>query len=243
MHFDPRFASLYGYTNLNPFAPTYPMTTPYGYAAYSAFGTPHVAAATGAGIGTAGDPVQALARIEAQLMMVTELLRTELGRRNAAPGILPNHGTQVGYNQFLPQGVLPFQQNHFAHTEGSPIRLRESDSHIFCEIYLPYLTIGDVEVDVNGNRITCRTRVPLMPQNRWAFVGGVLPRGIELFELPDGRIECSWLCPVPFNAKEVEASFRDGFLCVCVQKTETVGNRHSIKIAKETRRAANDMNS
>jgi hypothetical protein len=81
--------------------------------------------------------------------------------------------------------------------------------------------------------------------NRWMPMMAQLPKGFEFFELPDGRIECAWLCHAPYEAKDVEVTFRDGFLCICVAKTEVSANRHQIKVAKESvgRRAANEAHS
>jgi hypothetical protein len=144
----------------------------------------------------------------------------------------------------IPGGLNGLGLHGIGGIEASPIRLRENDSHSFCEILLPNVTIGDVEVEVQGNRITCRTRVPVAPLTRW-LQATQLPRGFELFELPDGRIEFCWVSTTPFIAKEVEASFKEGFLCICVPKTEVLP-RHNVKVVKETastRRASGEMNS
>jgi HSP20 family molecular chaperone IbpA len=117
-------------------------------------------------------------------------------------------------------------------TEVNPIRLRESDTHIYCELFLAHLTVGDVEVEVNGNRIICRTLVPFMQINRWYSVT-TMPRGFEFFALPDGRVEFSWTCPVSFVAKEIEASFREGFLCIAIPKTQVATTAQKVKVAKD----------
>ena len=83
-------------------------------------------------------------------------------------------------------------------------RVRESDSHLFWEVAFPGLSMGDLDIEVTGNRVICRTRIPL--RNQLRAVGQLeLPRGLEIFELPDGRVELNWLVPVSFNGKEVEA--------------------------------------
>lgn len=129
-------------------------------------------------------------------------------------------------------------------TEASPIRFRESDTYLYSDFYLPFLNIGDIEVAVSGNRIIFHTLIPVAPMNRWFAQGTQLPRGFEFFELPDGRVEFSWLVPVPFVAKEVEATFREGYLSICLPKSEVTVLRQPVKIsAKETRRAATGMNS
>lgn len=205
---------------------------------------------------------QILARVEeikAQQICTNEILRNEMYRRamtEAATSTLPRqafggapgwqtgntaYGAGIGQNGFN-GGFNPFHQGY---NETLPVRLRESDSHVYCDVFLPNLTVGDVEVDVTGNRITCRTRVPLAPNQRWAWNAITLPRGLDIYELPDGRIEYTWLCPVSFQAKEVEATFREGFLCICVPKSDAVSHRQPVKISKESvaRRAASEMNS
>lgn len=184
--------------------------------------------------------------LRGQLLSLNELVRSDLMRRTLAENSYQGHiptGTQ-GYSN----GTIPFPfnraSNGFSTNEISPIRVRESDAHIYCDIFFPQLTLGDVEVEVAGNRIICRTRVPVAPISRWMPVTAQLPRAFDLFELPDGRVECSWICPVLFQAKEVEASFREGFLSICVTKAE-VTPKHIVKVAKEstTRRASSDLNS
>jgi hypothetical protein len=110
-----------------------------------------------------------------------------------------------------------------------PVRMRETDSHIYCELYLPQLTVGDCEVEVAGNRILCRTRLPLMAARNW-LQSAQMPRGFECFTLPDGRLEFCWVCPVAFQAKEVEACFRDNCLCICIPKVEAVATRQPVKV-------------
>lgn len=156
-------------------------------------------------IGSSYESTQILMRIEAQLALVTELLRVSLQGRNYT-------GVQAEIN---------------------PIRLRESDSAIYCELYLAQLTVGDVEVEVNGNRVICRTLVPFAQINRWYSVTS-MPRGFEFFQLPDGRVEFAWTCPVSFNAKDIEASFREGFLCISIPKTHVATTAQKVKVAKES---------
>ncbi len=144
-----------------------------------------------------------LSSMQTQLNLCTEYMRADMSRKSEA-------GSSV-----------------------CPVRLRESDSNIYCELYLPQLTVGDVEVEVVGNRIVCRTRVPMAARN-WLSSSQV-PRGFECFTLPDGRVELCWLCPVAFQAKEVEACFRDNCLCICIPKTEAVAARQPVKVvANET---------
>jgi HSP20 family molecular chaperone IbpA len=156
-------------------------------------------------IGTSFEATQILMRIEAQLALVTDLLRVSLQGRNY-------NGVQAEIN---------------------PIRLRESDSAIYCELYLAQLTVGDVEVEVNGNRVICRTLVPFAQINRWYSVTS-MPRGFEFFQLPDGRVEFAWTCPVSFNSKDIEASFREGFLCISIPKTHVATTAQKVKVAKES---------
>jgi hypothetical protein len=49
---------------------------------------------------------------------------------------------------------------------------------------------------------------------------------------------------VTFQAKEVEATWREGFLCVCIPKQE-VTPRHTVKVVRETvsNRKSDAMNS
>jgi HSP20 family molecular chaperone IbpA len=149
------------------------------------------------------DYTQLLSGIQSQLNLITEYIRADLNRRS--------------------EMTAPVQ---------SPVRLRESDSHIYCELFLAQLTVGDVEVEVAGNRIICRTRIPFFAGKTW-FTTATVPRGFEVFELPDGRIELSWVCPVAFQAKEIEASFREGALCISIPKSEAVVTRQTVKVAKE----------
>jgi hypothetical protein len=169
-----------------------------------------------------------LCRIEevrAQLMGLTELVRMELMKRSS-------HGEFYGQHM---GGSFMNQMN--------PMKIRENDSHIFWDIFLPNLTMGEVDVEVSGNRIICRTRVPVSPTSRW-WATSQIPRGFELFELADGRVEFNWIAPISIEAKQVEATWREGFLCVCIPKTE-VAPRQTVKIVKETmnRKSVGDMNS
>ena len=162
--------------------------------------------AAGLGIGSV-ETLQMLSRIEAQLSLVTELLRvSSLQGRNYS-------GVQTA--------------------DVNPIRLRESDSVIYCELFLSTLSVGDVEVEVNGNRVICRTLVPFAQINRWYSVS-TMPRGFEFFQLPDGRVELSWTCPVSFVAKDIEASFREGFLCISIPKAPVATTTQKVKVAKES---------
>lgn len=222
MHFAPNpFA--YAHT-----AQPFPAMTGHGYNPYFS-GTPSH------GLNSA-EVLSCFARVESQLSVLTEILRTQLG-------------ANPSFNQY--GSVIPMNrlsQNYGGGAgEVNPIRLREMDSHIFWELALPHLTVGDVEVEVSGNRIICRTRVPVAAQYTWGSMFNMqLPRGFDFFQLPDGRIEYVWTCPVSFNAKEVEATFRDGFLIISLTKLETTtAGRHSIKVVSEKtgRRASGEMNS
>ena len=151
------------------------------------------------------DTQQMLSCMQTQINLLTDCLRTEMTRRTAA-----------------------------GPSASCPVRMRESDSHIYCELYLPQLTVGDCEVEVAGNRILCRTRVSMMASQN-SFSASQLPRGFECFTLPDGRLELCWVCPASFRAQEVEACFRDNCLCICIPKTEAVSSRQSVKVvASET---------
>lgn len=130
--------------------------------------------------------------------------------------------------------------------EATPVRLRESDTHMFCDLTMPQLAMGDIEVEVSGNRIICRTRVPAPAFTRGFGAQVTTIRGFEFFELPDGRVECSWLCPVLFHAKDVEATYREGYVTICIPKIESATPRHMVKLTKETgkgRAANSEMNS
>jgi len=170
-----------------------------------------------------------LCRIEevrAHLIGLSELVRTELLKKSAGD----IYGQALGY------GV-------YSNNQVNPMKIRENDSHIFWDIFLPHLTMGDVDVEVSGNRIICRTRIPVSPASRW-WASTQIPRGFELFELADGRVEFNWVAPIGIEAKQVEATWREGFLCVCIPKTE-VTPRQSVKIVKDSlsRKSVNDMNS
>ena len=177
---------------------------------------------------------QWLARIEGQINLLTQTLQAHAITSNLQHAPMFN-------GAFAPSA-------HAHNTTGlnnSPIRLRESDTHIFCDIFLPQITMGDIEVEVSGNRILCRTRVPVPSFVRQFSSLWNAPRGFEFFELPDGRLECSWLCPVLFHAKDVEATFREGFISICVPKAEATTSRQTVKITQEKagRRTASEMNS
>jgi hypothetical protein len=170
--------------------------------------------------------------LRAQLHYVTELLRTTT--------VAALYRPQVGLTPGLGYAGHGFG---FHGSEINAMRLRESDSHIFWDIFLPSLNMGEVDVEVSGNRIICRTRVPVTPTARW-WVTNPVSRGFELFELADGRVEFNWIAPVAFQAKDVEATWREGFLCLSIPKAE-VSARHNVKIVKESlgRKTVSDMNS
>lgn len=184
------------------------------------------------------------ARIEElrnQLSCLSNMFQADLFRRSATEAYAPGYSQTINQTQ----SGFPFQHpmGYMSAASILPVKLRESDSHIYCDIYLPQLAIGDVEVEVSGNRIICRTRVPVAAFGRF-LSATQLPRGLEVFELPDGRVEFNWLAHVSIIAKDVEATFREGFLCICIPKTEITAQRHTVKISKETassRRA--EMNS
>ena len=176
-----------------------------------------------------------------QIHSLTELLyRSEMNRGFSATPTAGFNQSVTGQNYVRNQPLqFGFQQN-----EIQPMRVRENDSHIFWDLCLPHMSMGDVELEVSGNRVICRTRVPVAPQSRWWTLGSV-PRNLELFELADGRVEFSWLIPTSFTAKDVEATWRDGYICVCIPKTDAVA-KQTVRIVKENpaqRRAASDMNS
>lgn len=172
------------------------------------------------------------------LMMRIEELRAQVAGLTT---LLQNQNLIQATGSIQP---LQFQSRGFHHSEAAPIRLRESDSTVFLELNLPQLALGDLDVEVHGTRVTCRTRIAIPQLGRWAQ-SNYLPRGFEVFELPDGRVEFCWLATVPFNAKDIEATFRDGYVSISIPKSEVIA-KHTVKVVREaagTRRAANDMNS
>lgn len=184
-----------------------------------------------------------LNEIKCQLAMVSELLRAELVNRAATtPAVNGHNSINAAFGSVVnfPYGVRP---NGI--TQNEVVRIRESDTNLYCDIFLPNLTMGDVEVETSGNRVICRTRIPVALNHRWILGSGQLPRNFEVFEIPDGRLEYSWTCPVLFHGKDVEATFREGYLCVCIPKAETTALKHTVKVVKDTtaRRTVNDMNS
>ena len=191
-----------------------------------------------------------LHEIKCQLAVVSELLRVELVNRAAtAPAVHGNNFANTAFGTFngatATAANYPFGMRPNGAAQNEVVRIRESDANLYCDIFLPHLTMGDVEVETNGNRIICRTRIPVSMNYRWTIAAGQLPRNFEIFEIPDGRVEYSWTCPVLFQGKDVEATFREGFLCICIPKAETSALKHTVKVVKEPtiRRAANDMNS
>ena len=153
--------------------------------------------------------------------------------------LAPTLGTDILRSE-IP--AIPFVGSAYNRTAGN-VRTRENDTHIILEVFLPHLAMGDVDVEISGNRIICRTRIPVNPAGRW-WLNSQLPRGLELFELADGRVEFGWLVPVAFQAKEVEASWRDGFMCIYVPKAEGVTARQSVQVVRDGKgRKTADMNS
>lgn len=115
--------------------------------------------------------------------------------------------------------------------EMSPIRIRETESYLCWEIPFQGLTLSDVEVEVIGNRIVCRTRNAIPPMQRfWNW--SILPNGIQVFELPDGRVECSCFVPVAFDAKEVEAVFKESGIAIYVPKSGAA-ERQNVRVGKD----------
>lgn len=150
---------------------------------------------------------------------------------------------QVAQLTEIVRNVRPYGTTQWNMTqETSSLRFRETETHFFADFALPYIGAGDLDIEVVGNRVILQTRVPVAPGNRYFAQTAQMPRGCEIFELPDGRIELSWLVPVPFNAKEVEASFREGYVSIVLPKSEVTALRQPVKFTKETRRAAG-MNS
>lgn len=156
-----------------------------------------------------------------------------------AQGFAQQNGTE-GFRTEFP--AIPYGNNLMNRTAGN-VRTRENDTHIILEVFLPHLSMGDVDVEINGNRIICRTRIPVNPAGRW-WLNSQLPRGLELFELADGRVEFGWLVPVAFQAKEVEASWRDGFMCIYVPKADAATTRQTVAVVRDSKgRKTADMNS
>jgi hypothetical protein len=70
-----------------------------------------------------------------------------------------------------------------------------------------------------------------VPNDRfWNF--STTPRGFEIFEMPDGRVEFNWTVPVQFEAKEVEATWKEGFICICIPKCDAA-TRQTIQVTNE----------
>jgi HSP20 family molecular chaperone IbpA len=154
---------------------------------------------------------------------------------NALTGQIAQLTELVCRTTFGAQQAAPSQVNAFSHPQAgigfASGRVRESDSHLFWEVAFPGLSMGDLDVEVSGNRVICRTRIPL--RNQLRAVGQIeLPRGLEIFELPDGRVELNWLVPVTFSGKEVEACWKDGWVQISIPKTE-ISHRQSVKITAE----------
>lgn len=192
-----------------------------------------------------------LNEVKHTLSMMTELLRTDLAHRtsqNIGMNYAQMGGTLGALNAQTnsANSVLNFpygtRANGIVNTE--VVRLRESETNLFCEIFLSHLTVGEIELETIGNRIVCRTRVPVAFHQRQLFTAGQLPRHFEVFEVPDGRLEFSWTCPVQFHGKDVEATYRDGYICICIPKIEAVAVKHTVKAVKDTgtRRASGDIN-
>lgn len=148
---------------------------------------------------------------------------------NTPHGFLPPFpGVQGGTQSFGSGTPGPIGMSY----EMSPIRIRETESYLCWEIPFQGLTLSDVEVEVIGNRIVCRTRAAIPPMQRfWNW--SVLPSGIQVFELPDGRVECSCVVPVAFDAKEVEAVFKEGGIAIYVPKSGAT-ERQNVRVGKDT---------
>jgi hypothetical protein len=161
-------------------------------------------------------------------------LNQVIGAQNFAAQTLTPDGLR---NEFP---AIPYANSMYNRTAGN-VRTRENDSHIILEVFLPHLSMGDVDVEISGNRIICRTRIPVNPAGRW-WLNSQLPRGLELFELADGRVEFGWLVPVSFTAKEVEASWRDGFMCIYVPKADVAATRQTVAVVRDSKgRKSADM--
>ena len=216
------------------FTGTYPTYSPWPLSFYPHGATSQAGLPSGMPSMTAADMGmlrERLDAIQAQLAYLTECYRR--GSEFAGGRSSSTHGTSGHGGSWY----APFPGNSYVHptpgfemSEGA--RLRESDSLIFWEIFLPKLSLNDVDVEVSGNRIVCRTRVPLHATDRfWNF--STTQRGFEVYELPDGRAEFNWTVPVRFEAKEVEATFREGFLCICIPKCDHA-ERQTVQVTKET---------
>lgn len=231
------FASPYSSacTAFSPFSHHHGLTgLPFGMAAPGAFAPFYgpflgMNSAMGSSLGAEGAMIrERLDMIQWQLGQLTEMLRRSTDSSSGGRGF-PWAGST---NSSSPYPGNPYLHQAPGFEMSQCARLRESESLIFWEIFLPRLSMNDVDVEVSGNRIVCRTRVPLFPADRfWNFSN--MPRGFEVFELPDGRAEFNWTVPVSFDAKEVEATWKEGYICICIPKSD-VTERSSVQVTKES---------
>jgi len=189
---------------------------------------------------------QRLDQLTGQVAYLNETIRrlsVDLFQRNIPPGFAPATagGNIVGFSGGQGGGYLMNGANHVngaSHGVNSQVgsdssfsRFRENESFLCWELFIPGLSLNDLEVEIVGNRVIARTRTVLHPNHRQVLLFS-LPRGIEAFELPDGRFECCWAVPVGFEPKEVESAFRDGWISIYVPKVGAA-QRHSVRVSKD----------
>jgi len=169
-----------------------------------------------------------LDHIQLQLTQLTELFNSSmvnLERRN----FLASNTGYAAMNQNLHGN--PYMHQTPSYETNQCGTLRESETHIFMEIYFPHLTMSDIDVEISGNRVICRTRVPVAHNDRINL--NAKPRGFDLFVLPDGRLEFIFVVPTSFVAKEVDAVWREGFISICIPKT-AITKPQSVKVTEES---------
>ncbi len=107
----------------------------------------------------------------------------------------------------------------------APADLYETDEALVLEMAVPGLSPEDLEVSLEGNKLTVRGQV--RPQE------GAVPRRYYLQELAHGAFVRTFALPVEVSAEEAKAEFKNGILRLTMPKVaEARARRIPIQVAQ-----------
>ncbi len=95
----------------------------------------------------------------------------------------------------------------------APVDLYETDDALELEMMVPGLSPEDLEISLEGNKLTVRGEVKPVADEK--------VRRYYLQEIPHGSFVRSFTLPVEIDADKVKAEFRNGILHLHLPKVET----------------------